>query len=332
MASSDEEYEYGEGSTRHQYQTMFDDDLLLPTPEKDTKLFTAVGPSHGTVSVVSRVSVKPPVFYRSNPTVWFRQMESQFHLAGITQETTKFHHIMAAVPEDVAINLPIEVTTYEALKSQVCNMYQKSRQELIEEALGSISLEGQKPSMCLLRIKRKLGECHLEVGDDVVKHRLMQAMPVASRTALSAHISLEANEFAKLADTIHSYATQAEVISAVATDRYSKDGGEPNRGGWQGQSGRGNRSGNSVQHDYRQRNSFPQQQSYQQPTGIQQTSTEVTHRPFTSGQRPKLCRYHLYYAEKANRCKPWCKWPLQKPAIIDPASRPGSPANLPGNE
>ena len=32
----------------------------------------------------------------------------------------------------------------------------KSSQELLEEALGSSSLEGQKPSVCFLRKKRKL--------------------------------------------------------------------------------------------------------------------------------------------------------------------------------
>ena len=56
---------------------------------------------------VGRVSVKPPVFYRSNPGVWFRQMESQFVHAGITNVERKFHHILAEIPEDVAINLPM---------------------------------------------------------------------------------------------------------------------------------------------------------------------------------------------------------------------------------
>jgi hypothetical protein len=68
---------------------------------------------------INRVSVKPPVFYRSNPNVWFRQMESQFVLAHITDSVTKFHHILGAIPEDVAINLPTGIVTYENLKAHI---------------------------------------------------------------------------------------------------------------------------------------------------------------------------------------------------------------------
>ena len=50
-------------------------------------------------------------------------MESQFILAGITNDDTKIHHILAAVPEDVAINLPMDVTTYEHLKKQITSVY-----------------------------------------------------------------------------------------------------------------------------------------------------------------------------------------------------------------
>ena len=114
---------------------------------------------------VGRITIKPPTFYRSNPQVWFRQLESQFALATFTSSQTKFHHLMGALPEDVAINLPLDVTSYESLKEQIIGIYQKSRQELLEEALGSISLDGQKPSVCFLRIKRNLEDCHLTVDN-----------------------------------------------------------------------------------------------------------------------------------------------------------------------
>ena len=92
---------------------------------------------------VGRITIKPPTFYRSNPQVWFRQLESQFALAKIIGFQTKFHHVMGAVPEDAAINLPLDVSSYESLKEQIIGIYQKSRQELLEEALGSISIDGQ---------------------------------------------------------------------------------------------------------------------------------------------------------------------------------------------
>ena len=50
------------------------------------------------------VTMKPPLLYRTNPTVWFRQMEPQFVLAGITNDTTKYHYFLAANPKDAAAN------------------------------------------------------------------------------------------------------------------------------------------------------------------------------------------------------------------------------------
>ena len=102
---------------------------------------------------VGRITIKPPTFYRNNRQVWFRQLESQFALANITSSQTRFHHVVGALPEDVPINRPTDVNTYKTLKEQIVGIYQKSRQKLLEEAIGSISLDGQKPSVCFLRIK-----------------------------------------------------------------------------------------------------------------------------------------------------------------------------------
>jgi hypothetical protein len=253
------------------------------------------------LATVGRVTVKPPVFYRSNPQVWFRQMESQFALAGITSGITKFHHIMGAIPEDVAINLPNDLTTYDTLKEQIVSIYQKNKDELLEEALGSITLDGQKPSVCLLRIKRKLQECNLTIDEDVVRHRILQAMPFSTKASLSAHSSLPLDQFAKLADTIYLY----------SQDRFDRPYNVA-----------------AVSADYSNRTAFRRADKPHAPQEIQQSnafnsqsSTPISHRPFNDRQRPKICRFHLYFAEKANRCKPWCRWPGIKPDIIDSSSR-----------
>ena len=151
---------------------------------------------------VGRITIKPPTFYRNNPQVCFRQLESQFALANITSSQTRFHHVIGALPEDVAINLPTDVNTYETLKEQIVGIYQKSRQELLEEALGSISLDGQKPSVCFLRMKRKLEYCNMTVDDQFNRHKFLQALPPTTRVALSAHHNLPLEDFAKLAETI----------------------------------------------------------------------------------------------------------------------------------
>ena len=88
-------------------------------------------------------------------------MECQFVSAGSTNDTTKHHHILAAIPKDVATNQSMEIEGNSSLKDIITQVYQKSKKELIDEALGSISLDGQKRSVCLLRNQRKLSESHL---------------------------------------------------------------------------------------------------------------------------------------------------------------------------
>ena len=99
----------------------------------------------------------------------------------------------------------MEIEVYSSLEDSITQVYQKSKTELIEEALETVSLDRQKPLVCLLRVLRKVSECHLTMDNDVIKHRLMQAMPISTRSSLSAHLDLPPNKFAKLADTIYSY-------------------------------------------------------------------------------------------------------------------------------
>ena len=111
----------------------------------------------------------------------------------------------------------------------------------------------------------------------------MQAMPISEKTALSAHLEPLVEQFAKLPDTIYSNSN-----SVVATS-----------------------PPNVFAHSTQQMPTRPL--CNQLPTKNNQTvnhsksnrSIEITHRPLTAGQRPKISRYHLYFAEKSKSCKPW---------------------------
>ena len=67
-----------------------------------------------------------------------------------------------------------------------------------------ISLDGQKPTICLTRVQRMLAECNLTLDDNVLKQRLMQAIPISVKTLCS--LDFPGKNFAKisLTDTIYS--------------------------------------------------------------------------------------------------------------------------------
>ena len=47
--------------------------------------------------------------------------------------------------------------------------------------------------------------------------------------------------------------------------------------------------------------------------------------PFFPEQKAKICRAHLYFAEQARTCKPWCRWPKKQNTKILPSSCPPTP-------
>ena len=69
-------------------------------------------------SHVQEMSIKPLQLLRSNPEIWFRQLESQFHLSKITASTTTFHHVLTLLPEDIAC----DVITEDVTKNEDLNL------------------------------------------------------------------------------------------------------------------------------------------------------------------------------------------------------------------
>ena len=97
--------------------------------------------------MVARMQIKPSPFYNKSPALWFKQMESQFFLAGIHSPVTKYHHAMAVLPEDVVYNVTdLTADNYDELKSAVLDSLKANRSELIDRAMATLELGERKPS------------------------------------------------------------------------------------------------------------------------------------------------------------------------------------------
>ena len=46
------------------------------------------------------VAIKLPTFWAQQPKVWFLQAEAQFHIRKITDDTTKYYHVVAALDQE----------------------------------------------------------------------------------------------------------------------------------------------------------------------------------------------------------------------------------------
>ena len=251
---------------------------------------------------VARLQVKPPPFYKKSPELWFKQMESQFFLAGIQSSVTKYHHAMAALPEDVMRNIVDSLSCdYDVLKAAVLESLKANRFQLIDEAMSALELGDRKPSHLVNEIQRRFSEVGVKVDDTIVKSRLLSALPIQIRSALVGHEDADLKTFAKIADSM------LAVLPSTTPFRVQHTAKAPEA-----------RANPRPQHS----NGGP--------------------RPFYANQRQKVCNSHVFYGVRARTCRSWCQWPGNKPKILRPDektpshSRAASPshsqASSPPNE
>lgn len=246
---------------------------------------------------VQSIAMKTPAFIDSNVLAWFSIMEAQFSIMNIKQPRQKFYHILASLPTDIVGKLQnsiLESKDFDKLKDAVINQYEKSKPEMLDKLMSSSIMTG-RPSIYLNELMSLAGR--IGVGEDIVRHKFIQALPHSIKPVVAAQIDLDLERLGKMSDDLLLYfnrqeATHIQQISWNQNHRNQSDDGS-------------------------QRKSNPSQKSYNCPNGV---------RPFNKDQRPKICRSHLYFAERAKYCKPWCKWPDKRNVQMQPSSRPASPA------
>jgi len=178
-------------------------------------------------TTIAHVSVKPPAFYRQSPSTWFKQIESQFVLAKITKSETKFHHVLAALPEDIAMNLSLDDDAdYDKLKESVTSSLKANKHQLIEQAMSALELGDKKPSQLVNEIKRRFREINVTPDDTIIKSRLLSALPHGIRSALVGHDNVTVEQYGQIADSMLAVANMSSSPFTVAkvTENNHSDG------------------------------------------------------------------------------------------------------------
>lgn len=98
------------------------------------------------------VTVKLPDFWTTRPLIWFAQAEAQFQLRNITQESTRFYYVVAALDANTAERVQDLVVTpptdnpYTALKQRLTQAFSLSDRERAARLLDLDDLGDRKPS------------------------------------------------------------------------------------------------------------------------------------------------------------------------------------------
>lgn len=242
------------------------------------------------------VSIKPPLFMETSAAAWFSIMEAQFILGNITVSSTKFYHVLAALPPETVTRISastLNSANYSVLKSDVISLFEKSKPELFDKLISTAPTITDKPSLFLehlISIADKLG-----VGEELIKHKFITGLPQNIAPVVASQKDLGLKQLGSLADELLPYFQQTPVMQ--------------------------------IPHNI---NNSTKPSSFNKPSNFHKSSIGLT--PFHDGQRQRVCRAHIFYGPRAKSCKPWCMWPDKSACRLSPSSRPTSRDSSPGRQ
>ena len=242
----------------------------------------------------NRTLVPPPVpsgpmripeFSIANVTRWFRILEAQFKVRNITDGATKFAHALSAVPMDYQIEVPLstlDAEDYTAFKTVIIDRHEKSKDEIFEDMVARKTIDDRKPSIYLHEVHRAAQQ--LGVPDDIVRRIFFKSLDPSIAPVVAMNDDMSIDKLGKLADKVAPLGRRASPAYTVNLLSQKEERSRPLERQFQDQRPRAPTPGASK------------------GKGLDLT-------PFAAGQRPKICRYHLFYGRDAKNCTAWCHWP-----------------------
>ena len=109
------------------------------------------------------VSLKLPDFWPSDPKLWFAQAEALFTAQNVTQEKTKFGHVVCVLParyasevSDIILRPPEQ--PYKVLKAELTKCVCPSKRQRLQQLLHVDDLGDRKPSQLLRHMLNLCGD------------------------------------------------------------------------------------------------------------------------------------------------------------------------------
>lgn len=173
----------------------------------------------GEMSDVNRITVKVPPFYPSKPNLWFSCLESQFVLAGVTTDSTKYHHALShlepqymEIVEDIVAG-PAAPDKYETLKTELIKRLSASREKQVQQLLHHEELGDSKPSQFLRRLRSLAGS---GVPDDLLRTLWASRLPSSVQPIIASQAKMKLDEVAELADQVLDAVSPTSQVAGVS--------------------------------------------------------------------------------------------------------------------
>ena len=156
-------------------------------------------------AAVAAVAIKMLRFWPADPNTWIQQVEAQFALRNITQDDTKFYHVVAALDPPTARRLRHTIKTappgerYTALRGHLVSTFGLRGSDRANRVLNMPGLGDRSPSE-LMDEMLALAEGHEPCF--LFKQVFLNHMPPDLQLQLATQEFTDAHEFSLLADQL----------------------------------------------------------------------------------------------------------------------------------
>lgn len=250
-------------------------------------------------NTISKVAVKPPPFWKADPTLWFAQLEAQFAISSITQDDTKFYCVASAIEPEILhavrdiILTPPANDKYITLKTRLIEQHAESEQSKIRRLLQGMELGDERPSQLLSRMRSLAGTT---VGEPLLKSLWLARLPTQVQSILAA-LNENLTQLATTADKIHEL-NPCYAVNSTSTQQ------------------------NSASQSVLEQQILALTKQVQELSSIvhersrsrsRYENSRGRNRSHSRGRRYKeptddMCFYHTNFGSKAKKCSPGCKY------------------------
>ncbi|CAH4028160.1 unnamed protein product [Pieris brassicae] len=155
--------------------------------------------------VINSVSVKVPPFWPDEPVLWFAQIESQFTLANITADTTKYNYVVSNLDykyvseiKDIIKNPPT-TDKYISLKTELISRLSSSQEQRVRQLLTHEDIGDRKPSQFIRHLQNLAGP---EIPDDFIRSIWSSRLPTNIQVIIASQPKSSLDSLASLADAV----------------------------------------------------------------------------------------------------------------------------------
>ncbi|XP_041451225.1 uncharacterized protein LOC121404894 [Drosophila obscura] len=144
-----------------------------------------------------------PKFNKSNPTLWFAQLERLLSLHNVVRDDNKFDLVSVQLEEDAAraiedlITRPPTDNKYDAMKRRLLETFGESEDSKMRRLLRGGDMTGKKPSEILTHLRRLAPASGCEA---VIRNLFFTELPSSIRPLISVWEENDLDKLAKIAD------------------------------------------------------------------------------------------------------------------------------------